>query len=70
MVLSGLWMWKGHVLRRLVSKRPAGDAGSKSPRFSATTRPRLRTVSVNIYFGGDGANAMNSSFPRELRTEN
>jgi hypothetical protein len=22
MVLSGLWMWKGHVLRRLVSKRP------------------------------------------------
>lgn len=20
-VLSGLWMWKGHVLRRLVSKR-------------------------------------------------
>ena len=23
MVLSGLWMWKGHVLRRLLSKRPA-----------------------------------------------
>jgi hypothetical protein len=23
MVLSGLWMWKGHVLRRLVSKRAA-----------------------------------------------
>ena len=24
MLLSGLWMWKGHVLRRLVSKdRPA-----------------------------------------------
>jgi hypothetical protein len=22
-VLSGLWMWKGHVLRRLVSKRSA-----------------------------------------------
>ena len=22
MVLSGLWMWKGHLLRRLVSKRP------------------------------------------------
>ncbi len=21
MVLSGLWMWKGHVLRQLVSKR-------------------------------------------------
>jgi len=22
MVLSGLWMWKGHVVRRLLSKRP------------------------------------------------
>jgi hypothetical protein len=26
MVLTGLWMWKGHVVRRLVSKRPAEDA--------------------------------------------
>ncbi len=23
LLLSGLWMWKGHVLRRLVSKRPS-----------------------------------------------
>jgi thiosulfate reductase cytochrome b subunit len=23
MVASGLWMWKGHVLRRLISKRAA-----------------------------------------------
>ena len=23
MVLTGLWMWKGHLLRRLVSKKPA-----------------------------------------------
>jgi thiosulfate reductase cytochrome b subunit len=23
MLLSGLWMWKGHVLRRFMSKRPA-----------------------------------------------
>jgi len=23
MLLSGLWMWKGHVVRRLVSKKPA-----------------------------------------------
>ena len=23
LVLSGLWMWKGHVVRRLISKRPA-----------------------------------------------
>jgi hypothetical protein len=22
MVLTGLWMWKGHVVRRLVSKSP------------------------------------------------
>ena len=24
MVLTGLWMWKGHVLRRLLSKSSAG----------------------------------------------
>jgi len=23
MVLTGLWMWKGHVLRRLIAKRSA-----------------------------------------------
>lgn len=23
MVLTGLWMWKGHLLRRLISKKPA-----------------------------------------------
>ena len=23
MLLSGFWMWKGHVLRRLISKRTA-----------------------------------------------
>jgi hypothetical protein len=23
LVLSGLWMWKGHLLRRLFSSRPA-----------------------------------------------
>ena len=23
MVLTGLWMWKGHVVQRLISKRPA-----------------------------------------------
>ena len=23
LVLSGLWMWKGHAVRRLISKRPA-----------------------------------------------
>ena len=25
-VHSGLWMWKGRVLRRLISKRPGQDA--------------------------------------------
>jgi hypothetical protein len=30
MLLSGLWMWKGHLLRRLISKRPARqDAAAK-----------------------------------------
>ena len=23
MLLSGLWMWKGHLVRRVMSKRPA-----------------------------------------------
>jgi hypothetical protein len=23
LVLTGLWMWKGHILRRLISKRSA-----------------------------------------------
>jgi len=26
MILSGLWMWKGHVVLRLISKRPASEA--------------------------------------------
>jgi hypothetical protein len=25
MVLSGLWMWKGHLLRRLISRRHVGQ---------------------------------------------
>jgi hypothetical protein len=30
MLLSGLWMWKGHVLRRFIWKRPAKqDAAAK-----------------------------------------
>jgi hypothetical protein len=32
MVLSGLWMWKGHVVRRLISKRPMGGAGLAASR--------------------------------------
>jgi len=30
MVLSGLWMWKGHVVRRLIWRRPAPDAAANS----------------------------------------
>ena len=30
MLLSGLWMWKGHLVRQLFSKRPAWqDTGMK-----------------------------------------
>lgn len=32
MILSGLWMWKGHVVRRLLSKRSTGGAASYSNR--------------------------------------
>ena len=30
LVLSGLWMWKGHVVRRLISKRSAVGTGAYS----------------------------------------
>jgi hypothetical protein len=30
LLLSGLWMWKGHVVRRLIWKRSAGGTGSYS----------------------------------------
>lgn len=28
MVLSGLWMWKGHVVRRLIWKKPVADTAA------------------------------------------
>jgi hypothetical protein len=31
MLLSGLWMWKGHVLRRFISKRPAQQDAAAKP---------------------------------------
>jgi len=31
MVLTGLWMWKGHVLRRLISKRAAQQDAADNP---------------------------------------
>ena len=30
MVLSGLWMWKGHVVRRLISRRSAQQGSAAS----------------------------------------
>jgi thiosulfate reductase cytochrome b subunit len=30
LVLSGLWMWKGHVVQRQISKRSAGRASYTS----------------------------------------
>jgi hypothetical protein len=31
MVLTGLWMWKGHVVRRLISKRSAQPDAAENP---------------------------------------
>ena len=31
MVLSGLWMWKGHLLRKLFSKRSAQQDAANNP---------------------------------------
>jgi hypothetical protein len=41
LVLSGLWMWKGHVVRRLISKRSAQQDTAASPTPSAH-RPAFR----------------------------
>lgn len=30
LLLSGLWMWKGHLVRKLFSKRPAKEAAAGS----------------------------------------
>ena len=31
LVLTGFWMWKGHVLRRLISKRSAQQDAADNP---------------------------------------
>lgn len=31
MLLSGLWMWKGHLVRRLFSRKTTGDYGRDAP---------------------------------------
>jgi hypothetical protein len=35
MVLSGFWMWKGHVFRRLISRRSAKQVIQAEPRKRA-----------------------------------
>jgi thiosulfate reductase cytochrome b subunit len=36
LVLSGLWMWKGHVVRRLLTSRPVAGTASHSNLRSST----------------------------------
>jgi len=31
LVLSGLWMWKGHVVQRLISRRPVQQDAAAKP---------------------------------------
>jgi hypothetical protein len=31
LVLSGLWMWKGHAVRRLIARRPAQSVATEHP---------------------------------------
>ena len=38
MILSGLWMWKGHVVRRLISKGSAAGSRSYANRSSSIGR--------------------------------
>lgn len=30
LILTGFWMWQGHVVRRLFSKRPAQQVGAET----------------------------------------
>ena len=44
MVLSGLWMWKGHVLRRLISRRPAKQDLRRN--YSHGNGTRIRGIEI------------------------
>jgi hypothetical protein len=49
MVLSGLWMWKGHVLRRLISKgsaQPDAPDNPWPPVVKAISRTPMCTTTV------------------------
>jgi len=41
LLLSGLWMWKGHVVRRLMGRRSAQQNAPENPTDSAH-RPAFR----------------------------
>jgi hypothetical protein len=45
LVLSGLWMWKGHILRRLISKR------SSQKSFHLRVRGMLTAAKIGARFG-------------------
>src|SRR5207244_627909 len=54
-VLSGFWMWKGHVLRRLISKRSAlhDAAANRRPAGQLSDSDNLSaTVAANTAFAG------------------
>ena len=38
MVLSGLWMWKGHLLRRLMVRRSADQSARRNPSHERASR--------------------------------
>ena len=31
MILTGLWMWKGHLVRQLISRKPAQENAAGNP---------------------------------------
>jgi hypothetical protein len=39
LVLSGFWMWKGHVVRRLISRKSAQEAAAENPSTNAPPYP-------------------------------
>ena len=54
-VLSGFWMWKGHVLRLLISKRSAlhDAAANRRPAGQLSDSDNLSaTVAANTAFAG------------------
>jgi hypothetical protein len=51
LVLSGLWMWKGHVIRRLISKRSSGAsrvAGAESLGKSFGAQPSTPIAAASV----------------------